>query len=106
MDDRSQRTPYPAGEGPRDPDRSTGPDQAGRAAGPTAGHAANNEDAALGLGGTPAGEPAREIQPDESAMREEGGSGLELGAQSLGSESNAARRVDTFNVPGQGDPDR
>jgi hypothetical protein len=98
----SDRQPaYPNGDGPRDPDRSTGPDQAGRAAAPTAGHAANHEDAALGLGGTDAERPGTESREDERALREEGGSGLELGAQSLGSQSNAARRVDAFNVPGQ-----
>ncbi|MDF1504915.1 hypothetical protein [Roseisolibacter sp. H3M3-2] len=79
----------------RDPDRSTGPDEAGKAAGPTAGHAVHNEDAALGLAGAPE-------RDDERAMREEGEAGLELGAQSLGSQSNAARRVEAFNVPGQG----
>jgi hypothetical protein len=96
------RRPYPPGEEPRDPDRSTGPDQAGIAAGPTAGHAANNDDAALGLGGTPAGEPGMEgPRGDESPHRPEGGSGLELGSASLGSSGNSARRVDEFNVPTQ-----
>jgi hypothetical protein len=100
MSAQSSRRPHPQGDGPRDPDRSTGPDQAGIAAGPTAGHAANNEDAALGLGGTPAGEPGMdEAMPDETPHRPEGGSGLELGGQSLGSSGNAARRVDEFNVP-------
>ncbi|MGZ8377657.1 MAG: hypothetical protein ACXWZS_15735 [Gemmatirosa sp.] len=105
MDDRSTRTPHPAGDGPRDPDRSTGPDQAGKAAGPTAGRAVNQEDAALGLGGTPGGEPALELDPPEDApLRAEGGTGLELGDQSLGSSGNAARRVDAFNTPAPGDP--
>ena len=94
------RRPYPPGEEPRDPDRSTGPDQAGIAAGPTAGHAANNDDAALGLGGTPAGEPGMDdTLADESPHRPEGGSGLELGGASQGSSNTAARRVDEFNVP-------
>ena len=102
MSAETPRRPYPPGEGPRDPDRSTGPDQAGIAAGPTAGHAANNEDAALGLGGTPAGEPGMtDPMPDESPHRPEGGSGLELGGASLGSSNNSARRVDEFNVPKQ-----
>jgi hypothetical protein len=95
MSQRSNQPAYPDGDGPRDPDRSTGPDQAGRATEPTAGHGANTEDAALGLAGAPQ-------RDDEQALREEGGSGLELGESSLGSQANAARRVDAFNVPGQG----
>lgn len=106
MDDRPERTQYPAGEDAHAPDRSTGPEQARQAAGPTAGRAANHEDAALGLGGTPGGEPALELDPPEDALRADGGSGLELGDQSLGSERNAARRVDAFNSPAPGDPKR
>ncbi len=102
MDQQPPRQPYPDGDGPRDPDRTTGPDQAGRAAGPTAGRAARHEDVALGLGGTESSEPGTgmlDAAADESPNRAEGGSGLEHGNASLGSNANAATRVDSFNVP-------
>ena len=84
--------------------RSTGPDQAGRGTAPTAGHDSRHEDAALGLGGTPHDAAPTDIAPrgDERALREEGETGLEIGEATLGSSANAAERVDTFNVPGQG----
>jgi hypothetical protein len=108
MTDETRGPAYPAGDGPRDPDRTTGPDQAGKAAGPTAGRAAKNDDAALGLGGTDATRLPTDLhaQGEEDALSEAGGTGLERGNASLGSSSNAALPVDTFNVPGRDDPDR
>ena len=104
MDAQPPRRPYPAGEEPRDPDRSTGPDQGGRGTAPTAGHGSRAEDAAPGLGGALGGEPRGDQAPrgDESALRAEGETGREVGNATLGSSRNAAERVDVFNVPGQG----
>ena len=70
--------------------------------GPTAGHAGGlSEDQAIGLGGT--------LDPDAltaaRGQREDAGggfgTGLETGNASRGSPTNAATRVDTFNVPGE-----
>ncbi len=101
MTDRDPRPGYPAGDGPRDPDRSTGPDQAGRAAGPTAGHGSRNDDAELGLGGTGFDTPPTEMAAggNQDPVDPAGETGLEIGNSTLGSSTNAAERVDTFNVP-------
>jgi hypothetical protein len=75
------------------------------AVGPTAGHAAApSTDEGVALGGTRAGAGETGF-PDDATRRDDAGgdygSGLETGASTLGSQSNAAARVDTFNVPGE-----
>lgn len=82
--------------------------QEGADVGPTAGTAgAQSTDEGLALGGTREGAGDTGFADERDAERRgEGagggyGSGLETGAASLGSPSNSAQRVDTFNVPGE-----
>lgn len=87
-------------------DRDTnvgGPDDQAAKAGRTAGQGAAGTDASeLGLGGTAsgagytAGAGGDLPDLDEDARP---GTGIETGSASLGNPSNAARRIDTFNVP-------